>query len=84
MSVGRSSSAHRWCGWYRPHGSAPWQRAVEADDLAECRRRLDDYLRERGIRLQSNLDVCLTTGAVPDVPPRVECRPGQLHPFVRP
>jgi hypothetical protein len=61
-----------WVGWYRTAGDAPWQRGAEADTIGACSRRLADFLKATGIRLQSNLDRCLTTGAVPDVPPRTE------------
>jgi hypothetical protein len=46
------------------------EHAVEADTLPECSRQFDTFLREQGIRLQSNLDACLTRGQVPDVLPR--------------
>jgi hypothetical protein len=70
-------TATLWHGWYRRSGSAPWERGVEADTLPECRRRLDAFLRENGIRLHSNLDACLTSGRVPDVPPRTPDNPLQ-------
>jgi hypothetical protein len=65
-----------WVGWYRRTGSSPWRRAVEAGTVGECSRALDAFLNENKVRLHSNLDVCLTRGNVPTIPPR---RAGHAH-----
>jgi hypothetical protein len=62
----------RWLGWFRQTGSAPWTFAVEGDSAAQVSKRLAAYLRERGVRLQSNLDRVVTRGAYPNVPARRE------------
>jgi hypothetical protein len=61
-----------WTGWFRRHGRATWEQAVEASDVSTCVRKLLRFLREHKIRLRSNLDRIVTTGAYPDVAGRDE------------
>jgi hypothetical protein len=58
-----------WSGWYRLGPREVWQRAVEAPSRDACALALDAFLAARGLKLH-NLDVCLTGGGVPTVPPR--------------
>lgn len=56
-----------WVGWFRLRESAPWRRACTGATLSECSRKLNEATR--GLKLK-NSDYCLTSGAVPNVPPR--------------
>jgi hypothetical protein len=64
-----------WVGCYRLNGSAPWQKAVEADTVGECAAALTAFLKAHGLK-PDNRDECLTAGKVPTVPPRRQGRKG--------
>ena len=59
-----------WTAWFRRRRDGPWEKGAEASSIGQARKRLDDFLRSIGVRLESNLDAVLTTGRIPDVPPR--------------
>jgi hypothetical protein len=64
--------ADRWLGWFRRHGHATWEQAVQGDSVGACVRKLLRFIRDKRIRLRSSLDRVVTSGAYPCVPPREE------------
>ena len=57
----------KWLAWFRRGPSATWELAAEAESCSQASKRLTAWLKERGIRLVSNLDRCLTRGSYPDI-----------------
>jgi hypothetical protein len=57
----------RWMAWFRRGPSATWELAAEGESVGQASKRLTAFLKQRRIRLASNLDRCLTRGSYPDV-----------------
>jgi hypothetical protein len=66
------TTAIRWTGWLRRRRGAPWEVVCTADGLGACSRLLGEIGRRRGVK---DRDLCLTTGAVPEIDAALTARP---------